>query len=172
MLATVLLWSPRAWPTVAVLLALALALGCSNYVKRGSTLYADGRYVEAAEVFERTEHRLKDATPREGAEYGLYRGLTLLRLGDPRNAHRWLTYAYMVEREFPGSLRGNRRSMLDQGWRELGERMNAAPSTPAKSAQPGTAVAASEPPPPPPAPQPAPEADAPAPDSERALVPH
>jgi tetratricopeptide (TPR) repeat protein len=168
----VLPWLPRAWPIVVVWLSLALPLGCSNYVKRGSTLYADGRYVEAAEVFERTEPRLKDATPREGAEYGLYRGLTLLKLGDLRNAHRWLTYAYIVERTYPGSLRGNRRSLLDQGWRELGQLMNDQPKAAAQPTQPGTALAASQPPPVPAAPEPEGESEEPEPDSERALVPH
>jgi tetratricopeptide (TPR) repeat protein len=127
------------------------AAACSSYVKRGSNLYADGRYVEAAEVFERTEHRLKDSSPRECAEYGLYRGLTLLVLGDLPNAHRWLTYAYQVERVHPGSLRGNGRALLDRAWYELGKLMR----PPAQPVQPDTALAASQPPPAIPAPQPA-----------------
>ena len=49
-----------------VLATLALA-GCTTYVKRGSALYADGRYIEAAEVFERTEYRLQDSSPRAAA---------------------------------------------------------------------------------------------------------
>jgi hypothetical protein len=141
---------------------MALALGvlsCSSYVKRGTTLYESGQYVEAAEVFEHTERRLEDSTPRECAEYGLYRGLTLLVLGDLPNAHRWLTYAYSVEREFPGSLRGNRRPMLDRGWAELGARMSALPPAPP---QPATALAASQPPP---------SAAPPEPEGERTLVP-
>lgn len=135
----------------AVILALA-GTGCSSYVKRGCSLYTEGRYVEAAEVFERTEHRLRNSTPRQQAEYGLYRGLTLLALGDVRNAHRWMAYAYEVERWRPGALRPNRRGLLDRGWFELGRRLNAAPPQPA---QPGTALAASQPPQPAPPPQPA-----------------
>jgi hypothetical protein len=130
-------------------LALSIALvavgvaGCSSYVKRGAALYADGRYVEAAEVYERTEARLPESSPRQRAEYGLYRGLTLLVLGDLRNAHRWLTYAYDVERAAPGSLGTDRRMMLDRGWRELGQRTRVGPphTTP-------TAVAARQPEPP------------------------
>ena len=129
----------------------AAATACSNYVKRGSALYTEGRYVEAAEVFERTEHRLKDATPREAAEYGLYRGLTLLVLGDLPNAHRWLTYAYQVEQAHPGSLRSNRRALLDSGWYELGKLMQ---SGPARMPLP-TALAASELAPSPTPPEPA-----------------
>lgn len=107
--------------------AVLLVLGCSGYVTRGRALYAEGRYIEAAEVFERTEHRLlNDSTPSECARYGLYRGLTLLTLGDARNAHRWLAYAYNVERARPGSLDEEERGMLDQGWGELRQTLRTA----------------------------------------------
>jgi hypothetical protein len=109
----------------ALLLVVPLALACETHVRRGSVLYADGRYVEAAEVFEQTEHRLAGFTPRERAEYGLYRGMTMLVLGDLSNARRWLTYAYEVERVAPGSLRADRRALLDRGWFELGQRQRA-----------------------------------------------
>jgi tetratricopeptide (TPR) repeat protein len=153
----------RPWVLIAAVAVGATA--CSSYVKRGSALYAEGRYVEAAEVFERTEHRLRDSSPRECAEYGLYRGLTLLVLGDLRNAHRWLTYAYQVERVCPGSLRGNGRALLDRAWYELGKLMR----PPAQPAQPDTALAASRPPPAMPAPQPAPRPPAGA--TQRSLAP-
>jgi hypothetical protein len=104
-------------------LVVLTAIGCEGYVRRGSTLYADGRYVEAAEVFERTEQRLPESTPRQRAEYGLYRGMTLLVLGDLANARRWLSYAYDVERVYPGALRSDRRALLDRGWFEVGQRM-------------------------------------------------
>jgi hypothetical protein len=109
--------------------------GCSSYVKRGEALYADGRYVEAAEVFERTELRLSESSVRQRAEYGLYRGLTLLVLGDLPNAHRWMTYAYNVERARPGSLGAEHRARLDHGWSELGRRMRVdLPKTPTEVA--------------------------------------
>ncbi|MEZ4220881.1 MAG: hypothetical protein R3B13_08125 [Polyangiaceae bacterium] len=120
------------------LLTTSLA-GCGNYVQRGSTLYADGRYIEAAEVFERTEYRLTEFSSKERAEYGLYRGMTLLVLGDLNRAHRWLAYAYEVERANPGTLRSDRRALLDRGWFELGQRSRASGSP----APPGTALAAS-----------------------------
>jgi tetratricopeptide (TPR) repeat protein len=132
----------------------ALILGsCSSYVKRGCALYAEGRYVEAAEVFEHTEAQLAGSSPREKAEYGTYRGLTLLVLGDLPNAHRWLAYAYQLEQYQPGSLRARQRALLDQGWYELGSRMRALPPAPAA---PPTAIAASQPPQalPPPVPSP------------------
>lgn len=148
--------------------ALILGLvGCSGYVKRGSALYADGRYIEAAEVFERTEGRLTESSPKQRAEYGLYRGMTLLVLGDLKNAHRWLAYSYEVERAFPGVLRSDRRALLDRGWFELGHRLQAQPST---TPQPtGTALAASgAPTQPPPTPLPEPDSD----EQQRSLVPH
>ena len=158
----------------AFLLSAAVALGgtvaCGSYVKRGSALYADGRYIEAAEVFERTEHRLSKSSPREQASYGLYRGLTLLVLGDYAAAHRWLAFAYDVERANPGALRGDRRQLLDRGWYELGERMKATPPQGPVPSQPGTAVATSpspdgaRPPPPDTAPERKPRED-------RTLVP-
>ena len=123
------------------------AAGCSSHVKRGGALYAEGRYVEAAEVFEHTESQLGGATSREKAEYSTYRGLTLLVLGDLRNAHRWLAYAYQLEQRYPGSLRTRQRALLDRGWHELGLRIRSRPPGP-------TAIAASQPPeapPPPPA---------------------
>ncbi len=127
-------------------MVLGLALiggGCSSYVKRGGALYAEGRYVEAAEVFEHTEAQLGQASVREKAEYGTYRGLTLLVLGDLRNAHRWLGYAYQLERLYPGSLRSRERSALDRGWYELGARIRS--QTPA-AVIPPSAIAVSQPP--------------------------
>ena len=157
-----------ALPACSVLvpaLLLVSVVGCGNYVKRAGTLYADGRYIEAAEVFERTERRLVEYTPKERSEYGLYRGMTLLVLGDLEHAHRWLAYAYEVERTNPGSLRSDRRALLDRGWFELGQRLHRSDSP----APPGTALAASGAPEAPlPEPDKGPVRDAP---SQRSLVP-
>ena len=95
------------------LLALSL-LGCTYYVSRGSDLYSQGRYIEAAQVLEETESRLAEANPDEHAEYGLYRGATLLRLGDLDGALHWLSYAQSWERRYPGSLRADERELLEE----------------------------------------------------------
>jgi tetratricopeptide (TPR) repeat protein len=132
---------------LAVTALVMLVIGssaCSSSVKRGAALYADGQYIEAAEVFERTEHRLNDSAPRQRAEYALYRGLTLLVLGDLRNSHRWLGYAYQVEKYAPGSLGSDGRTLLDRGWFELGQRLRDRPQPAA--APTGTALASSQPP--------------------------
>lgn len=101
----------------------ALVSACSPYVNRGETLYREGRYIEAAEVFERTETKLKASPSEVCAEYGLYRGLTYMKLDDLRNAHVWLTYASAVEHRQPGQLTSDERGLLEHAWRELGERI-------------------------------------------------
>lgn len=135
--------SVKGWSLGALLVASTLCGACEGYVRHGSVLYADGRYIEAAEVFERTEHRIGEYTPREKAEYGLYRGMTLLVLGDLGNARRWMTYAYEVERANPGTLRADRRALLDRGWFELGQRQRT--DVEARPLAPDTAIASRQP---------------------------
>jgi len=105
--------SPAAPFLAPTLLALSL-FGCTFYVSRGSDLYSQGRYIEAAQVLEQTESRLTDAEPDEHAEYGLYRGATLLRLGDLDGALHWLEYAQSWEQRHPGSLRADERELLEE----------------------------------------------------------
>jgi hypothetical protein len=112
-------------PFVLLALAVSLSGGCAPYVNRGETLYREGRYIEAAEVFELTEARLRASPTEVRAEYGLYRGLTYLRLDDLRNAHAWLTYATTVEKKTPGQLTTDERMLLERGWRELADRTRA-----------------------------------------------
>lgn len=89
-----------------------VALACAYYVDRGSDLYNQGRYIEAAHVLEKTEGRLATATHPQQAAYGLYRGATLLRLGDLDRAELWLGYSRKAEIEYPGSLTPAERQML------------------------------------------------------------
>jgi tetratricopeptide (TPR) repeat protein len=105
--------APAAPYLAHALLALSL-LGCTYYVSRGSDLYFQGRYIEAAQVLEQTESRLAEANADEHAEYGLYRGATLLRLGDLDGALRWLSYAQRWEQRHPGSLRPDERELLEE----------------------------------------------------------
>ncbi len=108
----------------ASLLSLVLAAaGCaSNYVSRGADLYAGGRYVEAAEVFERTELRLTNTSVGDRARYGLYRGATLLALGDTLRAQTWLGYSANVVREVPAALSVEEREMLTRALSLLASR--------------------------------------------------
>ncbi len=158
-------------PSARLLLVCGVAfalLACEGYVRRGSALYADGRYIEAAEVFERTEDRLTASSRREQAEYGLYRGMTLLVLGDVENARRWLAYAYEIERKNPGTLRPDRRTLLDRGWFELDHRSQREDRDPREP--PDRAVASSRPQAD--LPSPKPERPPPGTVNERSLVPH
>lgn len=162
----------KASQTLALVLLVGLVSACSGYVKRGSALYADGRYIEAAEVFERTEARLDESNPRQQAEYGLYRGLTLLVLGDAPGARRWLSYAYAVEQSHPGVLRGNRRALLDHGWGDLQSRGELPPGPAAPGMAPRAPAGMALRPVPPHPPATSPEAGpSPAPPPRRSLMP-
>jgi tetratricopeptide (TPR) repeat protein len=84
-------------------------------VTRGSTLYAEGRYVDAASVFESAERQLASDSPSEQATYGLYRGMTLLALGDWRGAERWLTSARRLTMEDAEVLGPGEQKLLGDG---------------------------------------------------------
>ena len=106
---------------------------------RAGRAYHDGRYLETAERLGQREGDLAELSPRRQAEYGLYRGLSLLMLGDLAGAHRWLYFAYEVERNEPGALKPDERAELDRGWAQLAAAM-AQPSLP-----PGAVVVAPAP---------------------------
>lgn len=111
--------------------ALALLAGCgAHYLSRGVDLYAGGHYIEAAEVFERTEKRLPDASPSECARYGLYRGATLLALGDTMRATTWLGYSKSIVDEHGDALSVEDRDMLGRALKLVASRRNTTPSLP------------------------------------------
>ncbi len=124
----------------AGLLAIALATACSPYVRRGEALYHEGRYVEAAEVFELTEQNLPESSPSVRAEYALYRGLTFLRLDDLASARVWLNYAGEVAQRDTSMFTAVQRAALVRGRAEVEQRLTNAPPGPA----PATRFAASE----------------------------
>jgi hypothetical protein len=109
-------------------------------VQRGADLYGEGRYVEADEVFERSEPRLARAPLDARAAYAAYRGATFVALGDLRHAQHWLTIASEIERTHPGTLGSEQRLFLDGAWRALSNRL---PKTPPAPPPAGTAVASS-----------------------------
>jgi hypothetical protein len=92
----------------------AAALGCTHYVGRGSDLYYQGRYIEAAHVLEMSESRLRAAEPEDRATYGLYRGATLFRLGDLDAARRWLEYSEHLAATQPKLLRADQQELLHE----------------------------------------------------------
>jgi hypothetical protein len=110
---------------------LLAACGASHYVQRGADLYGEGRYVEADEVFERSELRVSRASFEERAAYAAYRGATFVALGDLHHAQHWLSIATELERTHPGSLRKEERDFLDGAWRALANRLPKTPPAPA-----------------------------------------
>jgi hypothetical protein len=140
------------------------ACGANHFVQRGADLYGAGRYVEADEVFERSEPRVARASLEDRAEYAAYRGATFVALGDLRHAQHWLVIASELEREHPGTLRAEERQFLDGAWRALTNRLPATSPDPA-----GTAIASSSQAPSPSVERAPPNAPPAAPD--RALVP-
>jgi thioredoxin-like negative regulator of GroEL len=98
-----------------------------QYVSRGVELYADARYVDAAEVFEQTEARLGDASASERARFGLYRGATYLKLGDALHAAQWLGYSRSILNRDPGALDSDEHAMLEASLKAL---TKVPPSTP------------------------------------------
>ena len=97
-------------------LLLGMSFACASNNDRGNVLYADGRYVEAAEVFEHNEVSVATLDGRERARYGLYRGMTLLKLGDIDGAAKWLYYA---QAQTPGSLTQPDQRALQLTWEQL-----------------------------------------------------
>ena len=115
---------------------LLTACGSSHYIQRGADLYGEGRYVEADEVFARSEPRVASAALEQRAAYAVYRGATFVALGDLPHAQRWLSLATEIERARPGTLAADERAFLEGAWRAYANRV-----PPAPPAAPSTAVA-------------------------------
>jgi hypothetical protein len=114
---------------LSLLASAALALGAcgGHFVARGAELYDNGRYVDAAEVFERTEGRLAQSPSDERARFGLYRGATYLKLGDAVHAARWLGYARSVVTSDPGALDSDEHQLLEASLKTLASAKRALP---------------------------------------------
>ncbi len=120
---------------------LTLSNGCGGqYLGHGHDLYSDGHYVEAAEVFERTEARLADSSNGERARFGLYRGATFLKLGDAVHAARWLGYARSVVTQDPDALGSSDAALLEASLKTLAS----AKAPPAQKPQPELATMPAE----------------------------
>jgi tetratricopeptide (TPR) repeat protein len=126
------------------LCAMCLALvGCGgSSLNRGANYYSERRYIDAAQVFEHAEPELGGYDDAQRARYGLYRGATLLELGDMAEAERWLLFGHQLAAKNPGALSGSERAELRealslararQASREAGP-LDAAALTPASDA--------------------------------------
>lgn len=115
------------WQGLVSLALLASACG-GHFVSRGSDLYSEGRLVEAAEVFERTEARLATSSEAEQARFGLYRGATFLKLGDVEHAARWLGYSRSVVIREPDALDREDLALLTASLKALASAKPLAPA--------------------------------------------
>jgi hypothetical protein len=98
------------------LVLVGLLSACASNNDRGRVLFAEGRFIEAAEVFEHSELQLRELEPQEQTRYGLYRGMTLLRLGDLDGAAKWLHYARTAEAKLNRALGNREHTALKQAW--------------------------------------------------------
>jgi hypothetical protein len=81
-------------------------------LNRGANYYIERRYIDAAQVFEHAEPELVAYDDAQRARYGLYRGATLLELGDMTEAERWLMFGHQLAAKNPGALSGTERTAL------------------------------------------------------------
>jgi hypothetical protein len=109
--------------TFALLLLGALSIGaCVDYVQRAGSDYGDGRYLEVEETLAQREGDLQALSPPRQAQYGAYRGMSLLRLGDLDGAQHWLEFAARAERQLPGSLGPQEQAELRHALHEVRQR--------------------------------------------------
>jgi hypothetical protein len=100
-----------------------LALGCGSYLGNAQRAYQEGRFLEAAENLGNHEAEVARLEPAKQANYGLYRGLSLLKLGDHDAASQWLGFAADIEKKRPGSLQPAQRRELEDAQGQLAKSM-------------------------------------------------
>jgi hypothetical protein len=96
---------------VAPLLALALS-ACAGPLADAEGLFDKGQYPAAKQALVELDADRRSWCAAERAEYALYRGLTLLALGNDGEARAWLGEAKAAEDARPGSLRYDDRRRL------------------------------------------------------------
>src|SRR3954454_11157831 len=116
--------------SVTACFAVLTACAAGHYVQRGADLYGEGRYVEADEVFARSEPRVAHAALEQRAAYAAYRGATFVALGDLPHAQHWLGMATEIERTRPGTLASEERAFLEAVWRAYANRLPPTPAVP------------------------------------------
>jgi hypothetical protein len=89
---------------LATLLALTLS-GCAGPLSEAEGLFDRGQYPAAKQALLELDADRPSWSPTDRAEYALYRGLTLLALGNDGRARPWLAEAKAAEDASPGTLR-------------------------------------------------------------------
>jgi hypothetical protein len=127
-----------------VALALLLCLGgCATYLGRAKRAYAQGRYLEVSEDLGRHEEDVPYLSAAGQIDYGIYRGLALMSLGDTAGARHWLTFAKQVEKENPGTMLPEQHVLLARAFADLSAPPRAPeppPTAPPPPAVPGSAA--------------------------------
>ncbi len=112
--------------------SLALLLPCLALLGAGCATY-EQELGRAEDHFTRDEHEKSLATLRalEGdwtsfgvkdrARYAYLRGMTDYRIGFKADARHWLAVAAQIEREHPGALAANEKSLVDDKLGELNQ---------------------------------------------------
>jgi hypothetical protein len=123
------------------LLLLVFSAGCGGYLGSAQRAYDDGRYLEAAEKLGDHEDEVAELSPRKQVSYGLYMGLSLMRLGDRDGAARWLGFAEEIEAKRPGTLRPDEKREIEAARGQLAvlsEKAKAPPPAIEEPAEDGT----------------------------------
>jgi hypothetical protein len=113
--------SSAKWPAfvLGVTLLVQQAACAASSVNRGAEFYAQGRYIDADQLFEYHEPSLPGHAPLERARYALYRGATYLALGDERGAWLWLSYGARLQATDPTLLSPAERRLLQDSLHSL-----------------------------------------------------
>lgn len=99
--------------------------GCGSYLGSAQYAYQEGRYLEVAENLGEHEAEVPKLEPAKQARYGLYRGLSLMKLGDNDAAGHWLDFAAEIEKKRPGSLPPAQRRELEDARDKLAKTVEA-----------------------------------------------
>jgi hypothetical protein len=102
------------------LLLLLCTSGCHSALADAMDSYTDAQYPTAAARFRAAEPAARKLTPRDFANYALFRGLTHLALGDAAAASRWVGYAKQCADRDPYLFNDQDRGALLAAWRSMG----------------------------------------------------
>jgi hypothetical protein len=94
----------RLAPFLALLLASFVLAACGGPLADAEGLFRRGQYPATHQALLELEAASRSWDDCERAEYALYRGLTLIALGDRGRAVAWLDEAKAAEDRRPGSL--------------------------------------------------------------------
>ncbi|HET7542983.1 MAG TPA: hypothetical protein VFK05_24085 [Polyangiaceae bacterium] len=99
---------------------LLLVSGCHSAFSDAMDSYSEAQYPTAAAQFRAAEPAARQLSPRDFANYALYRGLTHLALGDARAAALWVGYAKQSADRDPYVFDDRDRGALLSAWRSMG----------------------------------------------------